>query len=50
MPRRQAERPGLRLWPVGLVLPLAFLAALVVAAFVFLTAWDLIGAREVKTE
>ncbi|WP_437112168.1 pentapeptide repeat-containing protein [Streptomyces sp. enrichment culture] len=50
LPRRQAERHGLRLWPVGVVLALAFTTALAVAGFVFFTAWDLLGAREVKTE
>lgn len=35
---------------MGPVLALAFTLALVVAATVFYTAWDLLGAREVKTE
>jgi uncharacterized protein YjbI with pentapeptide repeats len=50
LPRRQAERRGLRLWPVGPVLALAFTTALVVAATVFYTAWDLLGAQQLKTE
>jgi uncharacterized protein YjbI with pentapeptide repeats len=48
--RRQAERRGLRLWPVGIVLVLAFVAAVLVAAAVFYAGWDLLGVRELKTE
>ncbi|MEV4334036.1 pentapeptide repeat-containing protein [Streptomyces sp. NPDC049597] len=48
--RRQAERRGLRLWPVGLVLLLAFTAAILVAAAVFSTGWDLLSARGLKPE
>ncbi|WP_434091254.1 hypothetical protein [Streptomyces flaveus] len=33
--QRRAERRGLRLWPVGPVLVLAFAAAVLVAASVF---------------
>ncbi|MGP3749899.1 pentapeptide repeat-containing protein [Streptomyces sp. IBSNAI001] len=40
----------LRLWNVGCVLALAFLAALAVAATVFYAGWDLLGARELKPE
>ncbi|NGO77747.1 pentapeptide repeat-containing protein [Streptomyces sp. YC504] len=47
---RRSSKRGLRLWPVGIVLALAFAAALLVAAGVFLTAWDLLGARGLKTE
>ncbi|MDQ1033031.1 hypothetical protein QF035_010613 [Streptomyces umbrinus] len=47
---RQAERRGLRLWPVGIVLALAFLIAVMVAALVFYAGWDLLGARELKPE
>ncbi|MEW2467936.1 hypothetical protein AB0919_23385 [Streptomyces sp. NPDC046994] len=36
-PRRRAERRGLRLWHVWVVLPLAFAAAILVAAMVFYT-------------
>ncbi|MGV9348426.1 hypothetical protein ACWDSD_27150 [Streptomyces spiralis] len=48
--RRRAERRGLRLWPVGRVLVLAFAAAVLVAAAVFHTGWDLLGARGLKPE
>lgn len=48
--RRQAERRGLRLWPVGTVLILAFATAALVAAAVFYAGWDLLGARELKPE
>jgi uncharacterized protein YjbI with pentapeptide repeats len=40
----------LRLWPVGTVLVLTFTAALLVAAAVFSTGWDLLGARGLKPE
>ncbi|MGA5453862.1 pentapeptide repeat-containing protein [Streptomyces umbrinus] len=50
LPRRQAERRGLRLWPVGIVLVLAFTTAVLVAAAVFYAGWDLLGARELKPE
>ncbi|WP_341485499.1 pentapeptide repeat-containing protein (plasmid) [Streptomyces sp. GD-15H] len=48
--QRRAERRGLRLWPVGRVLTLSFAAAVLVAAAVFYTGWDLLGARELKPE
>ncbi|KUL62395.1 pentapeptide repeat-containing protein [Streptomyces sp. NRRL S-1521] len=47
---RRRERRGLRLWNVGLVLALAFAAALVVAAAVFFAGWDLLGARGLRTQ
>ncbi|MGW8490286.1 pentapeptide repeat-containing protein [Streptomyces sp. NPDC055886] len=47
---RRPERRGLRLWNVGIVLALAFAAALLVAGFVFNTGWDLLGARELKKQ
>jgi uncharacterized protein YjbI with pentapeptide repeats len=50
LPRRRTERRGLRLWPVGAVLVLTFTAALLVAAAVFYTGWDLLGARGLKPE
>ncbi|MFI6494340.1 pentapeptide repeat-containing protein [Streptomyces sp. NPDC050564] len=50
LPRRRAERRGLRLWPVGAVLVLAFATAIIVAATVFYTGWDLLGARGLKPE
>ncbi|MET9462962.1 pentapeptide repeat-containing protein [Streptomyces canus] len=50
LPRRQAERRGLRLWPVGIVLVLAFTVAVLVAAAVFYAGWDLLGAHELKPE
>ncbi|MFJ3250077.1 pentapeptide repeat-containing protein [Streptomyces sp. NPDC086782] len=48
--RRRTERRGLRLWPVGRVLVLSFTAAMLVAAAVFYTGWDLLGARGLKPE
>ncbi|WP_073947564.1 pentapeptide repeat-containing protein [Streptomyces kebangsaanensis] len=48
--RRRTELRGLRLWPVGRVLVLAFTAAVLVAAAVFYTGWDLLGARGLKPE
>ncbi|MEU6593268.1 pentapeptide repeat-containing protein [Streptomyces sp. NPDC046881] len=50
LPRRQAERRSLRLWHVWIVLPLAFVTALVVAAAVFFAGWDLLGAQALKPE
>ncbi len=48
--RPSEGRGGLRLWPVGSVLALTFLASLVVAAAVFFTGWDLLGARGIERE
>lgn len=48
--QRRTERRGLRLWPVGRVLVLAFTAAVLVATGVFYTGWDLLGARGLKPE
>lgn len=48
--RRRTERRGLRLWPVGRVLALTFAAALLVAAAVFYTGWDLLSAHGLKPE
>ncbi|GGW90349.1 pentapeptide repeat-containing protein [Streptomyces lomondensis] len=50
LPRRQAEQRGLRLWPVGIVLVLAFIAAVLVAAVVFYAGWDLLGVTGLKPE
>ncbi|MFF4551385.1 pentapeptide repeat-containing protein [Streptomyces sp. NPDC001435] len=50
LPRRRTERRGLRLWPVGTVLTLTFTAAILVAATVFYTGWDLLSARGIKPE
>ncbi|WP_411078258.1 pentapeptide repeat-containing protein [Streptomyces sp. cmx-10-25] len=50
IPRRRAERRGLRLWNVGLVLALAFTAAVLVAGFVFYAGWDLLGARQLQKQ
>ncbi|MDQ0757452.1 hypothetical protein QF027_000087 [Streptomyces canus] len=50
LPRRRTERRGLRLWPVGTVLILTFTSALLVAAAVFATGWELLGARGLKPE
>ncbi|MFF9186442.1 pentapeptide repeat-containing protein [Streptomyces misionensis] len=50
MSRRRTERRGLRLWPVGPVLTLTFAAAVVVAAAVFYTGWDLLSVHGLKPE
>ncbi|GAA2087862.1 hypothetical protein GCM10009801_51120 [Streptomyces albiaxialis] len=50
MPRRRAERRGLRLWPVGPVLVLSFLAAVLVAAGAFLAGWGLLGVEGLRPE
>ncbi|WP_055526983.1 pentapeptide repeat-containing protein [Streptomyces graminilatus] len=50
LPRRRTERRGLRLWPVGIALALAFTAAVLVAAGVFSAGWGLLGARGLKPE
>ncbi|WAZ26780.1 pentapeptide repeat-containing protein [Streptomyces cinnabarinus] len=50
LPRRQAERRGLSLWPVGIVLLLAFTAAVLVASAVFYAGWGLLDAHELKPE
>ncbi|MFD9042599.1 pentapeptide repeat-containing protein [Streptomyces bottropensis] len=49
-PGIRAERRGLRLWHVWIVLPLTFAAALVIATGVFLAGWDVLGARGLKPE
>lgn len=48
--RRRTVRRGLRLWPVGLVLVLVFASALLIAAAVFYTGWDVLGAQGLKPE
>jgi hypothetical protein len=48
--QRRTERRGLRLWPVGTVLTLTFAAAVIVAAVVFYTGWEVLGTRGLKTE
>ncbi|MGW1761876.1 pentapeptide repeat-containing protein [Streptomyces mirabilis] len=48
--RHLTERRWLRLWPVGTALALTFTAAVLVAAAVFYTGWDLLGARGLKPE
>lgn len=48
--RRRTERRGLRLWPVRTVLALTFTVAVLVAAAVFYTGWDLLGARGIRPE
>ncbi|WP_312870650.1 pentapeptide repeat-containing protein [Streptomyces himalayensis] len=48
--RGWAERRGLRLWHVWIVLPLAFVTAIAIAAGAFFAGWDLLGARELKPE
>lgn len=50
LPRRQTERRGLRLWPVGTVLALTFVTAIAVASAVFFAAWDLLGAQGLRPE
>ncbi|WP_257003756.1 pentapeptide repeat-containing protein [Streptomyces sp. SA15] len=45
-----SPRRGLRLWPVGPVLTLAFITAIAVAGAVFFTAWDLLGVQGLKPE
>ena len=47
---RRTERRGLRLWPVGTALTLAFAIAIAVAAAVFFAGWDLLGAQGLKPE
>lgn len=47
---RRAERRGLRLWHIGIVLPLVFTVAVLIAGFVFYTGWDLLGARGLKKQ
>ncbi|MEU9576299.1 pentapeptide repeat-containing protein [Streptomyces chilikensis] len=47
---RQREGRGLPLWRIGVVLPLAFLAALSTAAVVFYAGWELLAVTEVKAE
>ncbi|MEU1516923.1 pentapeptide repeat-containing protein [Streptomyces sp. NPDC005811] len=48
--RRRPERRGLRLWPVGVALGVTFTTAVVVAAAVFLTGWDLLDAHGLKPQ
>ncbi|MEV0529943.1 pentapeptide repeat-containing protein [Streptomyces sp. NPDC050439] len=48
--RRRRKRRGLRLWNVGLVLSLTFVAAVAIAAAVFFAGWDLLGARGLKEQ
>ncbi|MEH0589800.1 pentapeptide repeat-containing protein [Streptomyces sp. B21-106] len=50
LPRRQTERRGLRLWPVGPVLVLAFTTAVMAAAAVFYAGWNLLDVHELKPE
>ncbi|MFD5634828.1 pentapeptide repeat-containing protein [Streptomyces sp. NPDC127077] len=50
LPRRRTQQRGLRLWPVGLVLALTFTVAVLVAAWVFYTGWDLLSVRGLKPE
>ncbi|MCX5256825.1 pentapeptide repeat-containing protein [Streptomyces canus] len=50
LPRRQVERRGLRLWPVGTVLILAFTTAALAAAAVFYAGWSLLDAHGLKSE
>ncbi|MEV7346287.1 pentapeptide repeat-containing protein [Streptomyces sp. NPDC093544] len=50
LPRRQTERRGLRLWPVGTVLTLAFITAMTVASAAFYAGWHFLGAQEMKTQ
>lgn len=47
---RRADRRGLRLWHIGIVLPLVFTVAVLIAGFVFYTGWDLLDARGLKKQ
>ena len=47
---RRTEQRGLRLWPVGTVLVLAFATAIAVAAAVFFTGWELLDVQSLKPE
>ncbi|WP_371524992.1 hypothetical protein OG302_01720 [Streptomyces sp. NBC_01283] len=49
-PIRRRKPRGLRLWPVGLVLSLTFIATVGIAAGVFFAGWDLLGARGLKAQ
>ncbi|MET7816244.1 pentapeptide repeat-containing protein [Streptomyces sp. NPDC005395] len=46
----QRKRHGPRLWHIWIVLPLTFLAALVIATSVFTVGWDLLAVRGLKPE
>ncbi|MEV6110774.1 pentapeptide repeat-containing protein [Streptomyces sp. NPDC051940] len=46
----RVEQRNLRLWRIGLVLPLTFAAALTIAATVFYLGWHLLGTRSLKHE
>src|SRR3954447_22315262 len=48
--RRAPGRRGLRLWPVGPVLALAFTGALLIAATVFAVTWNLLDAQGLEHE
>src|SRR3954451_13879754 len=48
--RRESRRRGLRLWPVGRVLALAFTGALLIAATVFAVTWNLLDAQGLEHE
>ncbi|RPE39805.1 pentapeptide repeat protein [Streptomyces sp. Ag109_O5-1] len=48
--QRRSDRRGLRLWPVGRVLVLAFAAAILTASTVFFAGWNLLDARGLKPE
>jgi uncharacterized protein YjbI with pentapeptide repeats len=50
LPRRRTQHRGLKLWPVGPVLALTFSVAILVAAGVFYTGWDLLSVRGLKPE
>ncbi|MDX3848515.1 pentapeptide repeat-containing protein [Streptomyces europaeiscabiei] len=47
---RQSERHESRMWPVGIVLPVVFTTAALVAGVVFYVGWNLLGARELQLE
>ncbi|MFI5831423.1 pentapeptide repeat-containing protein [Streptomyces sp. NPDC051578] len=50
LPQNQAERRGLRLWHIWLVLPLVFITAIAIGGAAFYAGWDLLGARGLKPE
>ncbi|WP_097983114.1 pentapeptide repeat-containing protein [Streptomyces sp. f150] len=49
LPSRRGDR-GLRLWPVGSALALAFTAAILVAAGVFYSGWELLAVQGLKSQ
>ncbi|MFJ4585544.1 pentapeptide repeat-containing protein [Streptomyces echinatus] len=50
LPRRRTKRRGLRLWPITIVLALAFTAAAAAAAAAFYTGWKLLHVQGLTPE